>query len=86
MPWTLKTQMAMAVGVATAALNLVAYRQARGFTHFAPPGHQTWPKRMSPAEKLGVLVAGWDGSTQRFPGFPADGTWTIRAEGWQPLP
>ena len=24
-----------------AALNFAAYRQARAFTHFAPPGHRT---------------------------------------------
>ena len=35
---------------------------------------------------VALMVAGWDGSTQKWPGFPADGTWTVRAEGWRPLP
>lgn len=44
-----------------AALNLVAYRQARAFTHFAPPGHRTEPpQRLSLGEKIDVLVAGVD--------------------------
>jgi hypothetical protein len=35
---------------------------------------------------VALMVAGWDGSDRKWPGFPADGTWTVRAEGWQPLP
>ena len=35
---------------------------------------------------VALMVAGWDGSTRKWPGFPADGTWTVRAEGWRPLP
>ena len=35
---------------------------------------------------VALMVAGWDGCERRWPGFPADGTWKIRAEGWQPLP
>jgi hypothetical protein len=32
------------------------------------------------------MVAGWDGSSGEFPGFPKDGTWTIRAEGLSRFP
>jgi hypothetical protein len=35
---------------------------------------------------VALMVAGGDGCAQRWPGFPADGTWRIRSEGWQPLP
>jgi len=35
---------------------------------------------------VALMVAGWDGCPDRRPGFPADGTWHVRAEGWQPLP
>jgi hypothetical protein len=30
---------------------------------------------------IALMVAGWDGCTEEFPGFPKDGTWKIRAEG-----
>lgn len=33
-----------------------------------------------------LMIAGWDGSTTEFPGFPKDGTWRIQAEGWRKLP
>jgi hypothetical protein len=33
-----------------------------------------------------LMVAGWDGCKVEHPGFPNDGKWKIRAEGWQPLP
>jgi hypothetical protein len=35
---------------------------------------------------VALMVAGWDGCTELFPGFPRDGTWTVRAEGLHPLP
>lgn len=35
---------------------------------------------------LALMVAGWEGCEQEHPGFPNDGTWTIRAEGLQRLP
>jgi hypothetical protein len=35
---------------------------------------------------VALMVAGWDGCADTYPGFPADGTWTIKAEGWRPLP
>lgn len=33
-----------------------------------------------------LMIAGWEGSTEPFPGFPKDGTWRIRAEGVMRLP
>lgn len=35
---------------------------------------------------LALMVAGWQGCEEQHPGFPKDGTWTIRAEGLQRLP
>jgi len=35
---------------------------------------------------VALMVAGWDGSTEKYPGFPKDGSWTIRAEGLKGLP
>jgi hypothetical protein len=35
---------------------------------------------------MALMVAGWDGSTTPFPGFPKDGRWVIRAEGVRRLP
>jgi hypothetical protein len=36
---------------------------------------------------VAMMAGGWDGAPARnAPGFPADGTWTVRAEGFQRLP
>lgn len=35
---------------------------------------------------VALMVAGWDGGPTGHPGFPPDGTWRVRAEGWQRLP
>ena len=35
---------------------------------------------------VALMVAGWDGNQVSYPGFPKDGSWTIRAEGVHPLP
>jgi hypothetical protein len=35
---------------------------------------------------VALMAAGWDGAEEPFPGFPKDGSWTIRAEGLKPLP
>ncbi len=35
---------------------------------------------------VALMVAGWDGCTEQYPGFPKDGTWAIRSEGLHPLP
>jgi hypothetical protein len=33
-----------------------------------------------------LMIAGWDGCDRKFPGFPDDDTWKIRAEGLKPMP
>jgi hypothetical protein len=33
-----------------------------------------------------LMIAGWDGCPEPYPGIPRDGTWTVRAEGLKPLP
>jgi hypothetical protein len=35
---------------------------------------------------VALMVAGWDGCAEEFPGFPKDGSWHVRAEGWRRLP
>jgi hypothetical protein len=35
---------------------------------------------------VALMVAGWDGSTESFPGFPTNGKWKIRAESLHRLP
>lgn len=35
---------------------------------------------------VALMIAGWDGCAEPFPGFPKDGTWNVRAEGWRALP
>jgi hypothetical protein len=36
---------------------------------------------------VAMMAAGWDGAPQRHaPGFPADGSWTVRAEGLRRMP
>ena len=35
---------------------------------------------------IAMMCAGWDGCTQRNPGFPIDGRWDVRWEGLLPLP
>ncbi|MGV7207528.1 hypothetical protein ACLB1G_06705 [Oxalobacteraceae bacterium A2-2] len=36
---------------------------------------------------VAMMAGGWDGAPERpAPGFPADGSWTVRAEGFQKLP
>lgn len=35
---------------------------------------------------VALMVAGWDGCPEEFPGIPKDGTWRVRAEGLQRLP
>ncbi|MGC4074380.1 MAG: hypothetical protein QM760_18085 [Nibricoccus sp.] len=53
----------------------------------APPGARKreiavyLPANGSFLAAIALMVAGRDGSTEEFPGFPKDGTWKIRAEG-----
>jgi len=35
---------------------------------------------------VALMVAGWDGCETEHPGFPKDGTWCVRAEGWRRSP
>lgn len=35
---------------------------------------------------VGMMCAGWDGSTHPNPGFPQNGNWNVRWEGLKPLP
>jgi hypothetical protein len=35
---------------------------------------------------VALMVAGWDGCTEDYPGIPKDGTWHVRAEGLHRLP
>jgi hypothetical protein len=58
----------------------------------APPGTRRHeiaaylPANGALLSAVALMVAGWDGCTESFPGFPKDGSWTIRAEGFHPLP
>jgi len=35
---------------------------------------------------VAMMLEGWDNSTGEFPGFPKDGTWKIKAEGFKKMP
>jgi len=35
---------------------------------------------------VAMMAGGWDGSSGPAPGFPKDGRWRVRAEGFKPLP
>ena len=35
---------------------------------------------------VALMIAGWDGCAEPFPGIPKDGTWKVRAEGVKRLP
>ncbi len=35
---------------------------------------------------VALMIGGWEGCAEKFPGFPKDGTWHIRAEGLTQLP
>lgn len=34
---------------------------------------------------IAMMCGGWDGSVGEYPGFPKDGNWTIKAEGFVPM-
>ena len=40
---------------------------------------------LAPLMAVGLMAAGWDGSTGPAPGFPKDG-WAVRVEGLTPAP
>jgi len=35
---------------------------------------------------VAMMAGGWDGSAGENPGFPKDGTWNVKAEGFSPMP
>jgi hypothetical protein len=35
---------------------------------------------------IAMMCAGWDGCTEKNPGFPKDGKWDVRWEGLKPMP
>lgn len=35
---------------------------------------------------VAMMAGGWDGSSEQAPGFPKDGSWVVRAEGFIPMP
>ncbi len=35
---------------------------------------------------IGMMCAGWDGNTEKNPGFPKNGEWNVRWEGLSPMP
>jgi hypothetical protein len=45
-----------------------------------------FPSNGSLLAAVAMMAGGWDGSTGPTPGFPKDGKWTVRAEGFKPLP
>jgi alpha-beta hydrolase superfamily lysophospholipase len=53
-----RKRVAALLGLGVASVNFVAYRQARAFTHFAPPGQRTRPELLSFGGKIEVLLAG----------------------------
>ena len=44
-----------------------------------------FPSNGSLLMAVGLMAAGWDGSTGHAPGFPKEG-WTVRVEGLTPAP
>ncbi|PTY08721.1 hypothetical protein DB347_03885 [Opitutaceae bacterium EW11] len=53
-----------------------------------PNGCVTYlPVNSSLLTAVGLMAGGWDGAPKvNAPGFPQDGTWTVRAEGFNPMP
>ena len=45
-----------------------------------------FPSNGSLLAAVAMMAGGWDGSKGPAPGFPKDGKWTVRAEGFKPLP
>ena len=35
---------------------------------------------------IAMMVAGWDGAEEDAPGFPKDGKWTVKHEGFNKMP
>ncbi|KRA67273.1 hypothetical protein ASD89_03475 [Caulobacter sp. Root656] len=45
-----------------------------------------FPSNGSLLAAVAMMAGGWDGSSGPAPGFPKDGKWRVRAEGFKPLP
>jgi hypothetical protein len=46
-----------------------------------------FPVNASLLAAVGLMAGGWDGAPEtNAPGFPQDGTWTVRAEGFNRMP
>ncbi len=45
-----------------------------------------FPSNGSLLSAVAMMAGGWDGSSGPAPGFPKDGKWRVRAEGFKPLP
>ncbi|PIB91376.1 hypothetical protein [Caulobacter sp. FWC2] len=45
-----------------------------------------FPSNGSLLAAVAMMAGGWDGSKGPTPGFPKDGKWTVKAEGFKPLP
>lgn len=67
-------------------------RSDGAMTPDAPPGSRKraiaayLPANGAFLSAVALMVAGWDGCEEAFPGFPKDGSWNIRAEGLRRLP
>ncbi|HTZ19283.1 MAG TPA: hypothetical protein VMC06_00240 [Opitutaceae bacterium] len=71
---------------------------ASAATRFMPSGHVRRPKEpngcvtylpvnSSLLAAAGLMIAGWDGAPKvNAPGFPQDGTWSVKWEGLNPMP
>ncbi len=61
-----------------------------GSGHVRRPPHECvayLPVNSSLLCAVGLMAAGWDGApNQRAPGFPQDGSWTVKWEGLNPMP
>ena len=68
----------------------------KGKNNYLPNGHNFQIEHLLPLYLPGnggllyavaMMAGGWDGAPKRHaPGFPADGNWTVRSEGFQPAP
>jgi hypothetical protein len=81
----------------TPRVHLDAHAQAFVPTSAGAPAGQDGPGYSRAAETyfpsngallaaVAMMAGGWDGSTGSAPGFPKDGKWRVRAEGFRPLP
>jgi hypothetical protein len=67
-------------------------RSNEAMTADAPPGSRKreiaayLPANGAFLSAVALMVAGWDGCEEKYPGFPKDGSWKIRAEGLRRLP